>query len=152
MDPITTIVTAVILGAASGITKATEQSVMATYKALKDALKKSYSTVDIEQVEKDPKSPARRALLTEELEHSGAGKDDQLVQLANDLIEAIENGNGIASDAVGINLEQLRARNISMLDIIADGSGIVGRDWEAEDDITIEGVRAGRGSNDTEKT
>jgi hypothetical protein len=95
MDPLQIITTAVAVGGAAGAKATAEHAVKDAYAALKSLLvkkfgKKGDTAGAIKNVEANPESKARRAVLREELEAAGAGKDQEVVDKATDLLKLVE--------------------------------------------------------------
>ncbi len=143
MDPLTTLVTALVMGASTALKETAETAVKDGYAALKGLLAERFGGVDVGQIEKKPESDGRRTTLAEDLEETGAVGDAELVAKAEALIAAIEQS-PLAAEIVGIDLQGVKARNITLRDIVSSGSGIIAKDVMAEGDFTAEGVRAGQ--------
>ena len=96
MDPITgALVAALAAGVGSGVAEAGKKVIVDAYEALKAALLQKFGVNSdlseaVEKLEKKHDSAARQGLVAEEIETVGAAKDDQLQQLAQDLIEALK--------------------------------------------------------------
>lgn len=143
MDPITIVVTALALGAAAGLQATAEQAVRDAYGALKALIKRKYAGVDVEQLEKAPASRARQALGEEELAQVEAGQDEELLQQAKRLLDAVEQHAPAAAGAVGVSLEEIKGASLRISDIIATGTGVSVKKADLSGDIDISGVRAG---------
>jgi hypothetical protein len=95
MDPITAaIVTAASAGAIEGLTEVSKTALTGVYGKLKALLvnkfgKESEVVQAVEQVEAKPASPARQALLAEEVLTVRADQDAELLQLAQTLLQAL---------------------------------------------------------------
>ena len=86
------IITTAIIAAIAGLSK---DAINDSYKALKSALKKKFGSnsdvVDaVEGLEKKPDSKGRRATLQEEIENSQVNGDSEIVQLAQDLLNKLQ--------------------------------------------------------------
>jgi hypothetical protein len=95
MDPITLVVAAFVAGLSSGVTETAKVAVMDTYKAFKERLTiKTVVSEDakdaLEKVEREPQSKARQDFLKEELAKLDVDEDQQLVKMAQTLLEQIE--------------------------------------------------------------
>jgi hypothetical protein len=89
MDPITT---AIVSALASDLTKA---AIKNSYNALKNALKKKFSSesdlVDaVDKLEKKPNSEGRKATLQEEVNNAKINDDPEILQLAQDLLDQLK--------------------------------------------------------------
>lgn len=147
MDPLTTLVTALALGAAAGLKSVAQAAVKDGYAALKRLIGQSLPSVDVAQIEKDPGSQGRRTILAEELAQARATEHRELIERAEALIAVIERTAPQAAEVIGVSLEKVRARNVTLRDIISSGSGLVARDVVAHGDFTAEGIRAGTGTS-----
>jgi hypothetical protein len=147
MDPVTLIVTALATGAAAGLTANAEQAVKDAYKGLKNLIQSRFSQVDVKPLEQKPESKAKQDSIAEDLADSGADQDAEVLRTAQELIKLIESRAPEAAAAIGIDLEQLRAGgSINIEDVVASGTGIRGKDWEAQQDINLKGIHAGQTS------
>lgn len=96
MDPITAaIAAALVAGAASGVTKVGEQMVEDAYEALKKLLAKKFGAKSrvvkaVKELETNPKSEARKAVLKEEVVAVKADKDTDLLRAAQALLKTIK--------------------------------------------------------------
>lgn len=92
MDPVSAAILAAIgAGALAGVAQA---AVVELYQSLKSRLTQKFKHVPavsgaLEQLEQRPDSPARRALLEEEIGRSGAANDPELLALAQRILEAL---------------------------------------------------------------
>jgi outer membrane protein assembly factor BamB len=101
MDPVTLIVSALLGGLTAGLTDTATTATKDLYNALKSRLmRKAEKNEDaqdaIAKVEKQPDSKARQELLKEELAKLELDKDDELLKIAQSLLEALKasGGNG----------------------------------------------------------
>lgn len=110
MDPISTsIVAALTAGAISGATKAGEQAISDAYNGLKELLKKKLGAKSkvvkaVKELEANPKSEARKAVVKEEVAVAKADKDKDLIKAAQSLLKTIKakpGGDQIVQMAVG---------------------------------------------------
>lgn len=110
MDPITTaIVAAVSAGALAGATKLGEQVIVDGYAKLKELLGKRFGVKSkvvkaVKELESNPKSGARKAVLQEEIANSKADQDAELLKTAQALLKVIKakpGGEQIIQMAVG---------------------------------------------------
>lgn len=86
------IITTAIIAALAGLSK---DAINDSYKALKSALKQKFGSksdvVDaVEGLEKKPDSKGRQTTLQEEIESSQVNEDSEIVQLAQDLLDKVE--------------------------------------------------------------
>lgn len=100
MDPISaSLVAALAVGAAGGLTDVGKQVVPDAYNALKAALRKKYGVDSdlaeaVDKLEKRPESKNRAGMVQEEVEIAGAASDPELLALAKKLQAALEQSGG----------------------------------------------------------
>lgn len=96
MDPITTaIIAAITAGIISGTAKVSEQSIIDAYNKLKTLLGKKFGVKSkvvkaVKELEADPKSKARKAVVKEEISTVKADKDAELLKAAQALLKVIK--------------------------------------------------------------
>ncbi len=90
IDPVTIIVGALVAGAAAGLKPAAEQAVKDAYEGLKTLIKDRYQRVHVEVLENDPNNESRQEILQEDLANAGADKDQELLNQARALLEAVK--------------------------------------------------------------
>ena len=95
MEPVTTtIVAALALGAAAGLKDTASQAITDAYAGLKKLLQERYKKNEdvadaVDYLEKKPEAKGRQQELTQALEAAGADKDQELHQLAQQLLAAL---------------------------------------------------------------
>jgi hypothetical protein len=144
MDPVTSIVTALVAGAAAGLTPTVSQAVKDSYEGLKALIKRKYSHVSIDQLEADPASQARRAMVEEDLQKTNAEKDPELLQQVKALLDAMRIQPSEVVPATGVHLTDIESASLTIEGVIATGTGVRGEHITTREDIMIRGVRAGR--------
>lgn len=150
MEPVTTIVTALALGAAAGSQSIAEKAVKDGYQGLKVIIQRCYETIKIQPLEEKPKSKARQEVLIEDLTDVEADKNLEILEQAKILIERIQNLSEAEVPAIGVKLEDIKGFNLNIEDIIASGTGVDIKRAELKGDINIKEIRAGQ-NNSTEK-
>ena len=93
MDPISLILTALAAGASSALKDAAGQAVKDTYSALKSLVRRKLQGDEIAEAQLDEiegKDAPKLAALKPHLEAVGADRDEELVQLARDLMERLD--------------------------------------------------------------
>jgi hypothetical protein len=100
MDPVTLIVTAVALGASTGLTETTTAAIKDAYAGLKRLL--TARQVDVSGVERKPDSEAQRAALQETIADADAAVDDEVLAAAQRLTDAVAADAPVAAQVVGI--------------------------------------------------
>ncbi len=152
MEPVTAIVTALALGAATGSQSMAEKAVKDGYEGLKAIIQQCYQTLNIQPLEEKPKSKARQDVLIEDLTDVKADKNQDILEQAKILIERIQNLSEAEVPAIGVKLEDIKGLNLNIEDIIASGTGVDVKGAELKGDINIKGVRAGQGNSTEKKT
>ena len=144
MEPISAIALSLALGAGAAAGKAVvNELVKDAYATLKCIIKSRYPAVSIEQLEQAPNSEKRRAVVEEDLANSDAGKDGELVNAANRLIELVRTQTPDAAAAIGVDLKDVEAANLRLRDIAASGTGVKVEKGRFSGDIDISNVRVG---------
>ena len=148
MSILQTIVLAVATGAAAALEATASQAVKDAYTALKAYLQRNYQAADVAQLEKQPASLKRRAVLEEELGETTAATDCELVAQAQRLLELIASDAPAAAQVIGIDLADLQGASLSLRDVVAQGMGAVTgvkvKGATIAGAIEISGVRAGQ--------
>jgi hypothetical protein len=147
VDPITA---ALAAGAAAGLTNVAAQAVQDAYGRLKAVLGARFPQlgVHVQALEARPDSQSKQASLADELVEAGADNDNELVRLAQVLLDVIQKEAPEAAVRAGVDLEKVRAGG-SMVIEDARGSdvGLRCRDLEVTGDIRISGVGGGSDPN-----
>lgn len=113
MDPVSAaILAALATGALAGVADTTRTAVMDLYQSLKSKLVAKFTQAPdvssaLAQVEQRPDSPARRALLAEEMQSSGAAQDPELLELAQRILDLLSDQSASSSQvAIGAYIAQ----------------------------------------------
>ena len=125
MDPLSTIVAAVVAGAATGLGAVAAEAVKDAYAGLRKLIVDRYAdrgdVADaLDKVEARPDSQARQAMLREELAAAGAEKDAELLTAAQALLAKIgpdsaSKGSTIIQQQAGDNAVQIaQARDVTI--------------------------------------
>ncbi len=89
-----TITGALVTAATSGLTTVGKSAIVDTYNAIKTLIQNKYGNTDlpdaVEKLEQKPDSQSRQGMVQEELETAGADKDKEMLDLVNQLIEALK--------------------------------------------------------------
>jgi hypothetical protein len=144
MDPISIIIAALVSGIAAGLKPTASQVVKDSYGAIKHLLKSKYDSKALDKLESDPSSTALSAELRTKLEYRGAESDQELLSLARELLEAVSEFDPEAATNVGVDLDDIKARNLKVEDIRSTGTGVRVHAADISEDISITGVRSGR--------
>jgi hypothetical protein len=144
------ITAALAAGAAAGLTDVATQAVQDGYGRLKSALSARFPQlgVHVQALEAWPDSQSKQSSLAEELADACAEHHAELLQLAQVLLEAIQQEAPEAALRAGVDLEMVRAGGSMVIEDARGGDvGVRGRDWEVTGDIQISGARGGGGSD-----
>ncbi len=95
MDPISIIALALVAGAAASAKDVAAQVVKDGYAGLKALIVRKFGSKGevqnaVQQMEKKPESEARQGMVKEELQTAGADKDEEVLKLAQALIELLK--------------------------------------------------------------
>jgi len=151
MDPITSIVTALIAGAVAGLKPTVAQAVKESYAGLKALIKRKYAHVSLDQLEANPTSAPRRAVVEEDLRQTDAETDAEVLQKVQELLNAMQSQPPDVIGAIGVDLEDIKGASLTIEDVISTQIGVQAKSVETSGDITIRGVRAGGGGEASPK-
>jgi hypothetical protein len=130
MDPLSSIVIALAVGAAGEINPAVEQAVKNGYAALKALIRHRYAQVNVDLLEQDPSSASGRTMVKEDLAKSEAVEDEELLRQAQNLLETIERHTPEVSRAYGVDMDDIKAASLTIKGIcdkrFPDGAGPTG--------------------------
>ncbi|MFX0578871.1 hypothetical protein [Nocardia nepalensis] len=90
MDPVTLMAAAIAAGAAAGLTDTSKQAVIDAYGSVRELITRRYHSVDLTGVEAQPELEAQHAELAQELQHAGAGDDEELLHRLRRLVQLID--------------------------------------------------------------
>ena len=111
MDIVSLIVTALVDSITAGLQLHGEQLIKYRYDALNGSIISKYKSVRIDQLEEAPTSKERQAAVEEDLRRAGAGNDDDLAHLAQNLFNIIAKFNiTVPSDDAPLSPEELIER------------------------------------------
>ncbi|MBB3084673.1 hypothetical protein [Geodermatophilus sabuli] len=143
MDPVSVIVTAVVLGASAGLQDTASQAVKDAYAALKRLFGERYQHVSVTPLESKPESEPKRLSLAEDLTAANANEDAELLEAARRLISAVREHEPTVATARGIDLARLEAEAVRIRDVRSRDTGVHGQDWKVNSEIEITGITAG---------
>lgn len=145
MDPISLIVTALATGAAAGLKPMAEKVVKDAYEGIKAVIQRKYGHVNVDLLQSDPTSKSRQEVTKEDLAKTDAGKDEELLRKAKEVLDCVQRHAPDAAAAVGVSLEEIKViGTLDIADIIASGPGLIAKKVEVGQDMKIKGVRAGQ--------
>ena len=144
MDPLSSLLAALIAGAATALQTTVADVVKDSYAALKHRLAERYMSVDLAAVERDPEAQESRRALEQQLRQSGASSDSGLVSAATALLEHLaQDDPDHLAGVIGVDLEEIKAGRVRIADIISAGVGVRVKQATTTGDFEITGVRAG---------
>jgi hypothetical protein len=144
MDPLTTIMAALLAGAAAGLRTTAAAAIKEGYAALKQVLADRHKNVDLAAIERDPQQTDARQMLEQQLRNSGAANDSELTSRARTLLDEVAQKEPDVAGIIGVDLEGIKAGRVRIADIVSAGSGVRVRDAAASGDFEISGIRAGQ--------
>ena len=151
MDPMTTIVTALAIGAAAGLKPTAEKAIKDAYSGIKALIRRKYSRVSVDMLENDPASEDRKKIVKEDLKKTNADSDLELLSLTKELLDALQRYAPETAGAVGVDLEDIKAGSVKIEDIIATGTGVKMTKADIDRDLEIKKVRAGDSGDSPQK-
>lgn len=144
MEPITMVISALAAGALAGLKPTAEQAVKDAYAGLKELICRKWRKIDIALLESDPSSKPRQAVLRDELATTSCATDDEVLQRARILVEALTKHAPQALQAVGVKLEEIDVGgSVRLGQIVAQACGVDIKKAKIAHDLEITGVRAG---------
>jgi len=145
MDPVSVVVTALVAGAAAGVKPAAEQAVKDAYAGLKALIQRKWQQVSVSQLEANPTSEARQAVVKEDLTQANAANDRDLLTAADKVLDAVAQHAPEVAKSIGVRLEDIKSGgSLRVRDVVAGDAGVDVRKADIHGDIDISGVRAGR--------
>ena len=145
MDPVSVVVTALVAGAAAGVKPAAEQAVRDAYAGLKALIQRKWQQVSVSQLEANPTSEARQAVVKEDLTQANAANDRDLLTAADKVLDAVAQHAPEVAKSIGVRLEDIKSGgSLRVRDVVAGDAGVDVRKADIHGDIDISGVRAGR--------
>ncbi len=144
MDSISIIVSALASGAAAGLKPTAEKIVKEAYAGLKGIIQRKYNDVDLRPIENKPESESKRESMAEDLADAGASGDQELLDLAKILIDALAKHDKATAAAIGVDLEEVKAAYLNIKKVTSTGAGVKVKKGEFKGGIDIGEVSAGK--------
>ena len=146
MDPVSIVVMAIALGATAGLKSTAEQAVKDLYAGLKKQISTKYASAKtgVALIEKDPKSKTFQTATQELLEKTEASKDQELLDKAIQLVEAVQKAEPETVAAFGVSLKDIKDASLEISQIESSGDGVQVEKARIQGPIKIKGVRAGK--------
>lgn len=104
MEPLDTIVNALVLGAMGRQWAAADDAIEQYYAVLKQILADNYPSVNLTKVEQEPQSRGLRFILKDDLANITADKDETLLHYSQQLIDVVKLHNPELLEKLGIEL------------------------------------------------
>lgn len=147
------IVAAIAGGAAVALKDVANKAVSDAYQGIKTLIIDRYKRKgSIEALEKDPQSSAGQQLLAEALEKTGAVKDHEVIELAQQLSEALSQIPKEEAERYSINIERLKAANARFKRITVSGDKVLNvRDTNISFDFEIEDIEGDTNNKELKK-
>ncbi len=126
MDPALIIVTALTIGAANALKTVSEAAIVDSYNGLKELIKSKYDSINIELVEKDPKSESRQEVVKEEIEAANLSKDKEVIEKASQLIQIANSKIDRAMfSEIGVEIREVDGNNLEVKRINSNSRGVL---------------------------
>ena len=144
MDPVSIIVAALAAGAATALKSTAEQAIKDAYAGFKALIQSKYGHVSVEALERKPDSEVKQISVQEDLTDAGAGADQELLDRAKALLDAVKAHDRAAAAKININLDEVEAAYFKLKDAAAEGDVNVGvKKSNFSGGIDLEGLTAG---------
>jgi hypothetical protein len=130
------------IAAASGVGTSLVKDAYAGVKALVVDRFKRRAT--IEALEEDPSSEAQKAAVADALSKSGAADDPEVQDLVRQLAAALAGMDAPSAKAMGLDIEDLQAANVRLVDITSEGTAVRIRRTTVAGTLEVEGIRSGQ--------
>ena len=132
MDAVTT---AIVAALGAGVTKLGETALVDSYKALKEKIKQKFGggdkvTTAIQELEDNSDSPARKAVLEEEVKKAGADEDQEIRAAAEELLAKVRQLTGAEA---GNTLTVTGRHNIAVGGNMIGSTAVAGNRTDAKD-------------------
>ena len=135
--------TAIISGAVASAKPTTEKLIRDLYDGLKVKIS-YYCANSLDAFEKKPDSKAKQASLLEDLKEVKAAEEKDLLLQAYSLLKTISDQPPQILEAIGVNIENVKAGNASLQGVIVSGDqalGVMIKNSEFKDNIEITNIR-----------
>jgi hypothetical protein len=116
VDPVTFIVSAVALGAASGLSESAKTAVTDTFGAFVRLIRERYARAGLEPVLDHPESEHKKGSLEEDLREAGAADDAELLAAARAVVED-DRIQQAAAQVVAVDLREIKAQALTIVDV-----------------------------------
>jgi hypothetical protein len=142
MEPLSLIFSAIVAGATAALKPTAEQAVKDAYAGLKALIKRKWTRVEVESLERDPADKARQQLVKSDLQKADDLADGEVLKQAQQVLAAVKEHDPAAAASAGITIEDLDAgANVNIENLVAEGV-LAMRRIKAAQDINIKGARS----------
>lgn len=144
MEPVSIIVAALVAGAAAAFKDTAAQAIKDAYAGFKALVQRKYGGVSVDALERKPDSEAKQLSVREDLTDAGAGADQELLDRAKALLDAVKTHDRAAAAQLNIDLDEVEAAYFKLKDAAATGDVNVGvKKSTFSGGIDLEGLMAG---------
>lgn len=144
MEPVSIIVAALVAGAAAAFKDTAAQAIKDAYAGFKALVQRKYGGVSVDALERKPDSEAKQLSVREDLTDAGAGADQELLDRAKALLDAVKTHDRAAAAQLNIDLDEVEAAYFKLKDAAASGDVNVGvKKSTFSGGIDLEGLTAG---------
>jgi hypothetical protein len=144
MEPITTILAALVAGASAAIEPLAGQVLTDAYQGLKTFIQTHYAKVGLSQLEESPDSQARRAVVAEDLVKAGGQKDGELLRLSKVLLDKLASQTPSHGKSTAVDIWRVKAASITLEDIVGSEDAVRIREVESAGAIVVKNIRSGQ--------
>lgn len=147
MDPISLLVGALAAGAQAALKDTASTAIKDAYNGLKNLIVRKFgsSKPSVEGLEQKPESKAKQASVQEDLQAAGAAGDDEVLERAHELVQALRRDDPGGAAALGVDLERIEAAFLQIGSVRSSGGGVRVRDSRFSGGVSIGNVDAGTG-------
>lgn len=122
MDPVSIVVSALVVGMAAGLKPTAEQAVKDAYQGLKTIIQDKYK-IHLESLEKKPGSKTQQDAVREEITDAKVAEDAEVIDKATAVVEAVDRAAPETAKTVGVNLIDVKAGIVTFKNIHAQTGG-----------------------------
>lgn len=144
MEPVSIILTALVLGVAAAVKPTAEQAVKDAYQGLKTVIQDVYK-ISLANFESRYSSKAEQAALEEHLTESGAADNEKLLDEAKALVELIKAHDSQTITTIGVDIEGVETGYIKAKKVFAatGSTGLKVRDSKVSKGMEFDDVSTG---------
>ena len=145
MEPISIVMSALVMGAAMGLKSTSEEVIKDAYTGFKKLIQERYAQtkVAIDLIEQDPLSETYRVAAQDLLNKTKIAQDEVILTKALALLDNIHKKMPNAFEIVGIDLKDIEGATLNIEGVISENVGVRVKDGKFSKDINIKNVQAG---------